>query len=75
MLLLCLAESEEAKDIPTTATTLYERFIIVTIKHFLHGHPGFTDTIFGFNDLLPEYCQTFKQLSKFAYFVSMDMEL
>ena len=74
MLLLCLNESEEEIDIPTTTTALYERFIIVTIKRFLHGHPGFTDTIFSFNDLPLEYHQTFKQLSKFAYSVSIDMD-
>ena len=74
MLLLCLTESEEEIDLPTTTTTLYERFIIVTIKRFLLGHPGFTDTIFSFNDLPLKYCQTFKQLSKFAYSVSVDID-
>ena len=74
MLLLCLTESEEENDLPTTTTTLYERFIIVTIKRFLHGHPGFTDTIFCFEDLPLEYYQTFKQLAKLAYCASIDMD-
>ena len=71
MLLLCLTESEEEFDLPATATTLYERFIIITMKRFLCSIPGFTDTIRSIKDLpivIPtKYYQTFQQLSKFAY--------
>ena len=73
MLLLCLTESEEEIDLPTTATTLYERFIIITMKRFLHGKPGFTDAILKFEDLPKRYYETFEQLSKFAYSVSIHM--
>ena len=78
MLLLCLSESEEEFDLPTTATTLYERFIIITMKRFLHTIPGFTDTLRSIKDLpivIPtEYYQTFQQLSKFAYSKSVDID-
>ena len=74
MLLLCLTESEEETDLPATTTTLYERFIIITIKRFLRTKPGCFDTIFSFNDLPLEYYQTFQQLSKFAYSASIDMD-
>ena len=74
MLLLCLTESEEEIDLPTTATTLYERFIIITIKRFLHSKPGFTDAILKFKDLPKQYYATFEQLSKFAYSVSIHMD-
>ena len=70
MLLLCITESEEE---PTTATSLYEKFIIITIKRFLHTKPGYTGTIFSFKDLPPEYYQTFQELSKFAYSASIDV--
>ena len=73
MLLLCLTESEEEIDLPTTTTTLYERFIIITMKHFLHSKPGFTDAILKFDNLPFEYHQTILQLSKFAYSVSIDI--
>ena len=73
MLLLCLTESEEEIDLPATATTLYERFMIITIKRFLHTKSGYSDTVFSFKDLPYEYPQTFLQLSKFAYSVSMDI--
>ena len=75
MLLLCLTESEEEIDLPTTTTTLYEKFIIITIKRFLHRQPGFTAPVTGFQDLPQEYYQTFLQLSKFAYSVSDSMQL
>ena len=74
MLLLCLTESEEETDLPVTATTLYERFIIITMKRFLHSKPGFTDATLSFKDLPYEYYQTFEQLSKFAYLSSIDMD-
>ena len=74
MLLLCLTESEEEIDLPITTTTLYERFIIITIKRFLCTKPGHTNTIFRFEDLPHEYYQTFQQISKFAYSVSIDMD-
>ena len=74
MLLLCLTESEEEIDLPTTTTTLYERFIIITIKRFLCTKPGHTNTIFSFEYLPHEYYQTFQQISKFAYSVSIDMD-
>ena len=74
MLLLCLTESAEETDLPTTATTLYERFIIITIKRFLHSKPGFTDAILKFKDLPKQYYKTFEQLSKFAYSVSIHMD-
>ena len=73
MLLLCLPESEEETDLPTTTTTLYERFIIITMKRFLHNKPGFTDAILKFDNLPFEYHQTFLQLSKFAYSASIDI--
>ena len=75
MLLLCLTESEEETDLPTTTTTLYEKFIIITIKRFLHRQPGFTAPVTGFQDLPQEYYQTFLQISKFAYSVSDSMQL
>ena len=71
MLLLCLTESEEEIDMPTTTTTLYERFIITTMKRFLYSKPGFTDAILSIKDLPYEYYQAFQQLSKFAYSKSM----
>ena len=74
MLLLCLTESEEEIDLPTTATTLYERFVIITMKRFLHSIPGFTDAILKFEDLPKEYYETFEQLSKFAFSVSIHMD-
>ena len=74
MLLLCLTESEEEIDLPSTATSLYERFIIITIKHFLCTKPGFTGTMFSFKDLPHEYYQTFQELTKFAYSASIDMD-
>ena len=73
MLLLCLTESEEETDLPTTVTTLCERFIILTIKHFLRTKPGIADTILGIDNLPGEYKQTFVQLSKFAYSASIDI--
>ena len=75
MLLLYLTESEEETDLPTTTTTLYEKFIIITIKRFLHSKPGFTAPVTGFQDLPQEYYQTFLQLSKFAYSVSDSMQM
>ena len=69
MLLLCLTESEEEIYLPTTATTLYERFIIITMKRFLHSKPGFTDAILKFEDVPKEYYET-----KFAYSVSIHMD-
>ena len=76
MLLLCLTESEEEIDLPSTATSLYGRFIIITIKRFLLTKPGYTELepIFSFKDLPLEYFQTFQQLSKFAYSASIDMD-
>ena len=75
MLLLCLTESEEETDLPTTTTTLYEKFIIITIKHFLRSKPGFTAPVTGFHNLPKEYYQTFLQLSELAYSVSDSMQL
>ena len=74
MLLLCLTESEEETKLPTTTTTLYERFIIITIKRFLCIKPGHTDTIFSFKDLPYEYYKTFQELTKFAYSVTIDTD-
>ena len=74
MLLLCLTESEEEIDLPTTITTLYEKFMIITIKRFLQAKSKCTDTIFTFKDVPNEYYQTFWQLSKFAYLRSIDID-
>ena len=74
MLLLCLTESEEEIDLPTTATTLYERFIIITIKRFLHSIPGFTGAVLKFEDLPKGFYQTFQQLAKFAYSLLIHMD-
>ena len=74
MLLLCLTESEEEIDLPTTATTLYERFIIITMKRFLRSKPGFTGVVLGFEDLPNAFHQTFEQLTKFAYSSSIHMD-
>jgi len=74
MLLLCLTESEEEIDLPTTITTLYEKFMIITIKRFLQAKSKCTDTIFTFKDVPNEYYQTFWQLSNFAYLRSIDID-
>ena len=74
MLLLCLTESEEEINLPVTATTLYERFIIITINRFLHSKSRLTDTILSIKDLPYEYYLTFLQLSKFAYSTSIHMD-
>ena len=74
MLLLCLTQSEEETDLPTTTTSLYERFIIITMKRFLRTKPGYTDTIFSIKDLPNAFYQTFQQLSNFAFSASIDMD-
>ena len=73
MFLLCLTESEEEIDPPATKTTLYERFIIITMKHFLHTKHN-TIKLLSFKDLPYDYYQTFQQLAKFAYCVSIEMD-
>ena len=74
MLLLCLTELDEEIDQPTTATNLYERFIIITINRFLRSKPGFTNALFSFKDLPDEYYQTFQQLSNLAYSASIAID-
>ena len=74
MLLLCLTQSEEEIDLPTTTTSLYERFIIITMKRFLHTKPGYTGTILSIKDLPNAFYQTFQQLSHFAFSASIDMD-
>ena len=73
MLLLCLTESDEEIDLPTTATNLYERFIIITIKRFLYSK-RFTNALLSFKDLPNEYYQTFQQLSSLAYSASIAVD-
>jgi len=66
--LLCLAK-EGINTLPKTQTTLYKKFIIMTITHFLNKIKLLPTTISltEFTDLPYPYDQALKELSQFAF--------
>ena len=66
-ILLCLTE-DGINTLPKTQTTLYQKFIIITIVHFLKkDNIKFNTTITNLDDLPHPYDQVFKELSQFAF--------
>ena len=66
-ILLCLA-TERIEMLPKTSTALYERFILMTITHFLVKDKLLpTASITEFTDVPPPYDQVIKELSHFAF--------
>ena len=66
---ILLSLTEDGVDtLPKTQTRLYEKFIIMTITHFLKkGKKISTANIASFNDLPHPYDQVVKELSQFAF--------
>ena len=66
-ILLCLIQ-EGIEALPKTQTILYQKFIIMTIIHFLKKHClKFSTTITSLDDLPHPYDQVVKELSQFAF--------
>ncbi|XP_065918394.1 NACHT, LRR and PYD domains-containing protein 12-like isoform X2 [Dysidea avara] len=66
-ILLCLAEGG-INTLPTTQTSLYQKFIVITIIHFLKKNQEIITTdITSLNDLPSPYHQIVNELSKFAF--------
>lgn len=64
-ILLCLTRNGTS-TLPKSQTTLCEKFIIMTIIHFLKKDNK-VNTIVSFKDLPEPYYQAFKELAKFAF--------
>ena len=66
-ILLCLTE-DGIDTLPKTQTKLYEKFVTMTIVHFLKKDKKITTgTITNFSDLPHPYYQVVKELSQFAF--------
>ena len=66
-ILFCLSE-EGIHTLPKTQTNLYQKFIIMTIVHFLKkDNIKFSTTITSLGDLPHPYDQVVKELSQFAF--------
>ena len=66
-ILLCLTENGVG-SLPKTQTKLFEKFVVMTIVHFLKKHvKTFTVSVITLNDLPPPYDQAVKELSQFAF--------
>ena len=66
-ILLCLSK-DGIDTLPETQTRLFEKFIIMTIIHFLKKSKKVTTSnIVSFNDLPHPYGQVVKELSQFAF--------
>ena len=63
-ILLCLAESG-ISVLPTTLTSFYENFVVVSVTHILKKKGEFA--IFGLYDLRRPYDLVFRELSQFAF--------
>ena len=67
-ILLCLAEDAGISKLPKSQTVLYQKFIIMTIVHFLKKDKiVFDTTIISLDDLPNPYDQVVKELSQFAF--------
>ena len=66
-ILLCLTE-DGINTLPDTQTLLYQKFIVMTIIHFLKKDKvKFTTSITSLDDLPHPYDQVVKELSQFAF--------
>ena len=66
-ILLCLTEAG-INTLPKTQTMLYQKFIIMTIIHFLKKDKALAvTTVSSLNDLPAPYDQVVKELSQFAF--------
>ena len=66
-ILICLAQGG-INTLPTTQTSLYQKFIIMTIIHFLKKSQGINTTgITSLNDLPSPYDKVVEELSQFAF--------
>ena len=74
-ILLCLSK-DTISALPKTQTKLYEKFIIMTIVHFLKKDKKVSDcTIASFNDLPVPYDHVVKELSEFAFLALLKNQL
>ena len=74
-ILLCLTE-DGIDTLPKTQTKLFEKFIIMTIVHFLRkGNKVSNATIASFKDIPHPYDQVVKELSQFAFLALQRNEL
>ena len=68
-ILLCLT-MEGMDALPKSQTSLYQKFVLMTIIHFLKKDKGkitFNTTIKSLDDLPHPYCQVLKEVSQFAF--------
>ena len=65
-ILLCLAE-DGISMLPKTQTLLYQKFILMTIIHFLKKDKAFNIAVGNLNDLPHQYDAVVKELSQFAF--------
>ena len=66
----------ECEELPTNQIELYEKFIVVTISHFLKKLGLLKSAILNFQDLITsEYKQYFSELCKYAFFALLNNKL
>ena len=66
-ILLCLAE-EGVDKLPNTQTSLYQKFVTITIVHFLKKDKRLSSaSIGGIENLPPPHAQVVKELAQFAF--------
>jgi len=66
-ILLCLAD-EGVDKLPTTQTNLYQKFVTITIVHFLRKDKRLsTANIVGIHNLPSPHAQVVKELAQFAF--------